>query len=78
MKIINSMWDYDNCFLPTFFNNYFPHARIIHHYKTRFSTSSKISTRNYASSRHRLNSFSNVAIDVSNKIKDFSWYAQVN
>ena len=27
MKIVNSMWDDDNNFLPTCFNNYFPHAR---------------------------------------------------
>ena len=79
MKIVNSMWDDDNDFLPTCFNKYFPHARTIHHCETRFSTSNKISkTRNYTSSRYGLNSFSNVAIDVSNKIKVFSRYTQVN
>ena len=75
MKIVNSMWDYDDGFLATCFNNYFLHTRTIHHYETRFSTRNKITkTRNYTSSRYGLNSFSNVAIDVSNKIKDFSWY----
>ena len=79
MKIVNSTWDYDNGFLPTCFNNYFLHTRTIHHYETRFSISNKITkTRNYTSSRYGLNSFSNVAIDVSNKIKYFSWYTQVN
>ena len=74
MKIVNSVWDVSG-FLPTCFNNYFPHTRTIHHYETTFSTSNKISkTRNCTSSRYGLNSFSNVVIDVSNKIKDFFWY----
>ena len=75
-QLIVVLWQW---ILPTCFNNYFPLARSIHHYETRFSTSNKISkTSNYTSSRYELNSFSNVAIDVSNKIKDFSWYTQVN
>ena len=79
MKITSLMWDFENSRLPSCFPDYFQHAKSVHNYKTRFSAKNKFSkTRNLNSTRYGIENFSNIAInDISNNLKDFSWYHNV-
>ena len=78
MKIASLMWDFENSRLPSCFDDYIQHAKSVHNYKTRFSEKSKFSkTRKLNSTRYGIESFSNIAIDISNILKDFSWYHNV-
>ena len=79
MKIASLTWDFENSRLPSCFDDYLQHAKSVHNYKTRFSAKkNKFSkTRKLNSTRYGIESFSNIAIDISNNFKDFSWYHNV-
>ena len=78
MKIASLMWDFENSRLPSCFPDYFQHVKSVHNYKTKFSAKNKFSkTRKLNSTGYAIESFSNIAIDISNNFKDFSWYHNV-
>ena len=78
INIAKFVWDFEKKSIPTCFSNYFQYAKTVHRYSTRYAASNKFSkTKTPSTSKFGLNSFKNVAINISNKLKDNNWYNSI-
>ena len=78
INIAKFVWDFEKKSIPTCFSNYFQYAKTIHKYSTRYATSNKFSkTKTSSTTKYGLKSFRNLAINISNKLKDETWYNSI-
>ena len=78
INVLKFVWDVEKNQAPQSFNNFFQYAKTTHSHNTRFSQRNKFSkTRSYRTTKHGLQSFTNVATTAANKLKDFSWCNEV-
>ena len=75
INVLKFVWDFENNEAPNSFDHYFKYANTVHGHSTRFSQKNKFcKDKKYRTNRHGLRSFTNVAITISNDMKDFSWF----
>ena len=78
INIAKFVWDFENKSVPSCFLNFFQYAKTVHSYSTRFAHKNKFSkTRTPSTTQHGIMSFTNKAINVSNELKDTSWFHSI-
>ena len=78
INIAKFVWDFEKKQVPEYFQNYFKYAKSVHHHNTRYARRNKFSkTNKNCTKRHGIMSFKNLAINISNALKDNDWFNSV-